>query len=92
MPCFYGWWTQNIPPIFYIVAGFICKKNLKPDTNELRRLIDDKQFLLYSNLVMESTGDVALETVTGSNAEDKDYSEEEGSDEEMMTILILARL
>ena len=71
-PLFTGDEPEKYLQFFDIVPGFIRKKNLKTDTDELKVAIKDKQLLLDSHLAMEPKWDVTSEYVTDSDAEDEE--------------------
>ena len=62
---------------FDMICGFICETNLKTDTNEAQRLIDDEKLLIETHLAMKPVEDVTSPDVIHPEVEDGDYSEEE---------------
>ena len=69
-PLFTGYEPEKYLQFFDIVSGFIQKKNLKTDTNELELAIEEEQLELDTHLTLEPPGDVALEYATDSGADE----------------------
>jgi len=67
---------------FDTVSGFVRKKNIKTDTNELELAIKEEQLEQNTHLMLGPIGDIALEYATDSGAEDEEDGEEEGLDGE----------